>query len=158
MAWHEVTTEDVMSEFTPAERNALKGIQEATDNLQPILNRVIARVRGCVLAGGEEVDEDNTAFTPDQLDGEVIAITRWRWLIAIGSAKSMQTEERKLASEKAEERLDKIAEGDLSVEPPDEGTTTPGGNWNSERKLIMRTHPVPTPLQQTGNDTGYANE
>lgn len=158
MAWHEVTTEDVMSEFTPAERNMLKGIQADTDFLENILDRVIARVRGCVRAGGGEVDATES-YTPDQFDGEVIAITRWRWLIAIGAAQSMQTEQRQKAWEEAEKRLDKVADGDLSVEPPtDEEETPVGGTWNSERKLIMRTHPIPTPTDQTGEDTGYANE
>jgi len=47
------------------------------------------------------------------------------------------------------------------VESPDNIDTNAApqnrGNWNSEPKLIMRTHPVPLPSEQLPPGGGYAN-
>ena len=159
MSWHQVTTDMVLQEFTPAEQATLKNIQAAQDNLQPILDRTVAAVRGAIRAGGYDLGADGQ--TPDQLDGEVIAITRWRYLVAIPQAKSMQTDARKAAHDSAVARIDKVANQEVNIETPTAGVNPASGNWNSENKLLMRTHPTPTAVsqgQQTDqNNPQYAN-
>jgi hypothetical protein len=155
MAWHQITDQDVLEEFTPAEQAALKGIQGA-DSLPRVLARVIAQVRGAIRAGGYELGDDNTI--PDQLDGDAVAIARWRWLISFPQLKALQTVERKQAHDDAQKRIDKVAQQEMKVESPNPGTTANSGSWNSENKITMRTHPTPRPSTQQGQQTdAYAN-
>ena len=52
MAWKTITADDVLSEFTPQEQTALKGIQGASEQLPGIVGRVISAARGAIRAGG----------------------------------------------------------------------------------------------------------
>ena len=156
MAWKTVTVEDVLGEFTAQEQAALKGIQGAGDELPLILARVINAVRGAIRAGGYRLGEEGT--TPDQLDLEIIALTRWRWLTAFSQLQRLQTRDRRDAHDAALARLERIARQQLAIEPPDKPKKGPpartrvpspkSGQWNSENKLLNRTHPVPTPQAQ----------
>lgn len=156
MPWSPITTAEVLQEFTPAEQAALEAIQASTSVLAAILDRTIAATRGNVRAGNYLLDDDATAV-PDQLRSEVIAITRWRWLISLPAADGLQTEARKSAYEEALRKLDKVAAQEFNIEPPTTEAAA-GGNWNSERKVIGRTHPTPKPSNQyPAEDPGYAN-
>ncbi len=152
MSWEVLTTEDVLVEFTVAEATSLRNIQGSGSgsgapfyNIDAIVVNVIDEVRGYIVAGGYVVDPiyDNTI--PTGLFNDAIAISRWRVLIAVPMLKQLQTEERKLAYEAALKKLQLIADQKFFPEPIPGDTTNRGGNWNSENKLIMRTHPVPRP-------------
>ncbi len=165
MSWEVLTTEDVLSEFTIQEAAALRTLQgsgsgsgEPFANLDFIVVNVIDEIRGYIVAGGYPVDLvfDNTI--PIGLFEDGIALARWRILIAVPSLKQLQTEERRLAFESSIEKLNKIADQKWFIEPPIPSINSRDGNWNSENKLIMRTHPIPTPGSQfTPQTDTYAN-
>ncbi len=72
--------------------------------------------------------------------------------------KQLQTEERKKAFDDAIAKLMLIAEGKFNIDEIDVGLFPKTGSWNSENKLIMRTHPVPQPTAQWPEQaTDWAN-
>lgn len=152
MSWEVLTTEDVLSEFTIQEASALRTLQGSGSgsgqpfaNIDVIVARVTDEVRGYIVAGGYAVDPiyDNTLPTGLFEDG--VAIARWRVLIATPMLKQLQTEDRRKAYEDSLKKLGLIADQKFFPEPIEGDLTPRGGNWNSENKLIMRTHPVPRP-------------
>jgi hypothetical protein len=154
MSWAALTDDDVLKEFTPQEQNSINAIQGATTSLTAILSEAAAAARDYIAAGDHEVDE--TAGTvPAMLRPDVIAIARWRWLISMPSLKALQTPERKAAYERGEERLDKIAAGELKVPGSTAGENPSSGTWNSENRLDMRTTPTVRP--RTRESTESAN-
>ncbi len=165
MSWEVLTTEDVLVEFTVAEATSLRNLQGSGSgsgapfyNIDAIVVNVIDEVRGYITSGGYAVDAifDNTI--PTGLFNDAIAIARWRVLIAVPMLKQLQTEERKLAYEAALKKLQLIAEQKFVPEPPIPDPVNRAGNWNSENKLLMRTHPVPRPASQfTPQINTYAN-
>ncbi len=167
MSWAVFNTEDVLSEFTTQEAASIRNLQGGSGsgsgppflNIDFIVVNVIDEVRGYIFAGGYAVDPilDNTL--PMGLFEDAIAIARWRVLIALPKFLQLQTEERRLAYEAALKKLLLIAEQKFVPESPTIDTTNRGGNWNSENKLIMRTHPIPPPESQfppTANE--WANQ
>ncbi len=166
MSWAVLTTEDVLIEFTVQEASSLRNLQGSGSgsgapfyNIDAIVVNVIDEVRSYITAGGYSVDPifDNTI--PTGLFNDAIAIARWRVLIAVPMLKQLQTEERRLAYEAALKKLLLIAEQKFVPESPTVDTINRGGNWNSENKLIMRTHPIPPPESQfppTANE--WANQ
>jgi len=162
--WEVLTSEDVLSEFTVAEAGAIRSLQGSGSgsglpfgNIDAITIRVIDEVRGYVIAGGYTVDDDPRTV-PISLFNDAIAIARWRLLIATPSFKQLQTDERKEAFDLALKKLLLIAQQQFAVEPPTPDANPRGGNWNSENKLVMRTHPVPRPGSQfTPQENTYAN-
>jgi hypothetical protein len=162
MSWIAPTPEDVLSELTPAEatkyQNLLQG-SSTTEKIVPILDRVVAEIRGYIRSGGYAVDEDDNTLLPPSLISDSVVITRWRFLTSVPDLQAVQSDARKAAFDAAMAKLMMIAKGDWFVEPPIPSTTSNQfGNWNSENRLIMRTHPVPSPDSQVGQpDTGYAN-
>jgi hypothetical protein len=109
MAWSIIAADEVLQEFTPAERAALKNIQaDFTDvNLPAILARTVNAARGSIQAGGNTLGDANTI--PDQLRGEIIAIARWKLLTAFPQMKALQTAERSRAARDATDLLQLIA-------------------------------------------------
>jgi hypothetical protein len=154
MAWKTVTVEDVLGELTGQEQAALKGLEGAGDQLPLILARVVNAVRGAIRAGAYRLGEEGT--TPDQLEMEIVAMARWRWLTAFPQLQRLQTRDRRDAHDEALGRLDMIARQKIAIEPPDKPgrsarakiISPKSGQWNSENKLLNRTHPVPTPEAQ----------
>lgn len=110
MAWNPVTIQDVLTEFTPSERQSIITIQNQ-DSLQAILNKVVLRMRGKIKAGGNQLDMTGQTI-PDDLQEECIALTRWRWLVSIPSLKMLQTKERADAAKAADDLLNKISSND----------------------------------------------
>ncbi len=165
MSWEVFTTEDVLNQFTIQEAAAIRTLQgSGSGSGAPFLNldektaHIIDEVRGYIIAGGYAVDPifDNTL--PLGIFEDAIAIARWRYLIAVPSLKQLQTEERRLAFDKAIAKLLLISEQKFFVEPPVPEVNARTGNWNSESKLIMRTHPIPRPATQfTPQINTYAN-
>jgi hypothetical protein len=154
MAWKTVTVEDVLGELTVQEQAALKGIEGARDQLPLILARVVNAARGAIRAGAYPLGEEGT--TPDQLDLDIIAMARWRWLTAFPQLQRLQTRDRRDAHDEGLARLDRIARQKIAIEPPPKPARSAraklpspkSGQWNSENKLLNRTHPVPTPEAQ----------
>lgn len=155
MSWTAPTTAMVTAEFTAQEINAIAA-QQGTANLGGILSRVVAEVRGAIVAGGYAVDADTTLI-PGGLHTAAIDVTRWRLLIAMPALKQLQTEERKAANDRAQAKLEKIAAQQWSPEPPASlSGATRTGNWNSENRLQPRAHPTPRPATPGADD--YAND
>ncbi len=165
MGWEVLTTEDVLNQFTIQEAAAIRTLQgSGSGSGAPFLNldektaHIIDEVRSYIIAGGYAVDQvfDNTI--PIGLFEDAISIARWRYLISVPSLKQLQTEERRLAFDAALKKLMAIAEQKFFVEPPIPDINPRTGNWNSENKLIMRTHPIPKPSSQFQPQTDtYAN-
>lgn len=116
MAWSEINTDDVLSEFNDTEKDKLQELQADTQRLTAILGRTVAAFRGAIAGGGSPVGEDGTL--PDQVIPDVIAIARWRWLLSIPKSETLQSEERQKLNDTGEERLQKIESGELKVERP----------------------------------------
>ena len=156
MSWSAPSPADVLSEFTPTEKGTIAQATGA-DNGAAILGRVVAEIRDSIRSGGYDLDPDD-ATIPLGLHGAAIDLTRWRLLISVPAVKQLQTDARKEAAERAEKKLAAIAAATFAPEPPTAGTTSRGGNWGSENKLVPRLHPLPRPGQQSSVDsTGYAN-
>ena len=122
MSWNTIAEADVLNEFTPVEQVTLAGLQ-ASDSLPGILTNVVNAARGNIVAGGNQLGPAGTI--PDQLRSEVIAIARWKWLMAFPQIKSMQTEGRKNAAKEAQDLLNLVASNKADrprVEIPDTGT------------------------------------
>lgn len=164
MAWEQLTTEDVLSEFTIAEASSLRTLQGSGSgsglpflNIDEIVGRVIDEVRGYIEAGAYDLDPISNTI-PLGLFEDAIAIARWRYLIATPALLQLQTKERQKAFDDAIAKLTLISKGQFAVEPPTASTIPRTGIWNSENKLIMRTHPVPRPgAQFTPQTNTYAN-
>ena len=165
MAWTTPSIDDVLSELAPAEASALKAIAGG-DYIAPILDRAVNAARGAIRAGGYELGPNGTI--PDQLSADVVAIARWRCLTKYPQLKTLQTPDRKDAAKDAQARLDLVANQKLKIDPYEDPAhprhdrpAPPAGTWNSENKLVMRTHPVPPPGQQfqptPENQPPYAN-
>jgi len=162
--WEIFTTEDVLNQFTIAEAGAIRSLQGSGSgsglpfaNIDAKVARIIDEVRGYVASGGYELDDDPRTI-PISLFEDAISIARWRLLIAVPSFKQLQTEERRQAFEDALKKLLLIAQQKFAVLPPQPPTISRAGCWNSENKLIMRTHPIPTPATQwTPQTDTYAN-
>lgn len=146
MAWNVLTSRDVLDEMSPGEAATVKAIQGASDLLPRFVLRAVNECRGAIEAGNYPLGPDGTI--PDGLASDVIAIARWRWLISLPQLVKLQTKEREQAFKDAQEKLKLATQQKFAVEAPTEGTNPKTGNWNSENKLLPRTHPVPAPSTQ----------
>lgn len=148
-----------MRVLTPQEWATLKNIQGAADQLPLEWSGAIEEVRGAISGGNYPLGD--AGMVPSGLVNDVIAIARWRLLTGFPLLQKLQTKERKDSFDGAQERLSKIMAQDYGVESPTPGREPSTGSWNSENKLIMRTHPVPTAPTQfqstDGNGPPYAN-
>ena len=163
MSWIAPTAADVLSELTPQEATkyqTLLGGSSTTQKVTPILDRVVAEIRGYIISGSFAVDPDSSLIPPS-LVTDAVAITRWRFLTSVPDLPAVQSDARKAAFDASMAKLMLIAKGEIYVEPPidpDPIGTNQFGNWNSENRLVGRMHPVPSPASQVGSpDTGYAN-
>lgn len=137
-----------------------EGEDPAIDPVVEAIANAVARVRRAVRAGNP-LDTD-----PDKVPASLKDVTVRRALFALmrrigltlnGDEKDVQREDN--------EDLKRLADHKILVEAPDDtdatdATLTPQnlGTWNSENKIVGRTHPVPTPGRQlTPRDGQYAN-
>jgi len=117
MSWSTIAESDVLTEFNSKENSAINNIQGATDNLAPILQRVVNAFRDAIVAGGNQVDQAGTI--PDQLRMDVIAVARWKWVVALPKVGEMlQTKERKDAHDDAMKRMDEVSLGKIKIVLP----------------------------------------
>lgn len=162
--WVTPISSDVLSEFTTAEvatiNNLLGGGSLITSRLDQILIRTVAEIRDYIRSGRYDVDiSENTV--PLSLVTDAIAISRWRFLLSVPLLKQLQTEDRKDAMTRGMDKLKAIGRQEFVPESPVESLVASAGMWNSENKLIMRTHPVTPPSTQfqqgLQNQQPYAN-
>lgn len=119
MSWAALTTTQAIDEgaFSEDEKATLDAATGTGADLTNVLANVIATVRGTIQAAGMELG--TTATIPDSLRKDVVALVRWAWLTGFPQLTQLQTEARKEAADRAEDRLDAIAEGTRKVETPD---------------------------------------
>jgi hypothetical protein len=153
MSWRTLTAEDVLEELAPQEAAMMRNI--AGNKAASIVSRAIGEMRGAIAGGGYGLGDEGSV--PDGLRSDTIAVARWRWLVAFPVLAKMQTKERQSAYNDARQRMELISQQKFAPEPPTPGTHVGGGSWNSENKLVMRTHPVPRPSAQRSTTDGYAN-
>lgn len=111
--WSQLTTDDVLGEFTPVEQAVLKNIKSGKDALADIVGRVIDQVRKAYLDGGRTIDVSE-ATIPDGEKPRAIAIARWKLLISFPSLKFMQTADRKAANDDAQNYFMEVAKRELT--------------------------------------------
>jgi hypothetical protein len=159
MSWQAITTDDVKAQFTSDEIAAI-AVQQGTgsgpiSNIDGVLKAVVAEVRDYIRSGGFALDDDE-ATIPIGLFNDAIAICRWRLLISLPKTPTLETDVRERAFNETMAKLMRISNQDFAVEPPVPDTIARAGTWNSENKIIMRTHPVVRPFWPAGV-TPYAN-
>lgn len=134
----------------------------ATGDVDPVAYAIsagVARVRRAVSAGND-LDTDATKI-PTSLESVAVRLALYGLMERIGL--SMSEDQRKTRDMDASD-LNRLTDQKIRVELPDtvDLTLAPQnrGNWNSENRLIMRTHPVPVPSSQCGQSSSssdYAN-
>ena len=166
MTWEVLTTEDVLNQFTVAEASAIRSTMGSGSgsglpfvNIDDKVVRVVDEVRGYIAAGGYELDDTSDPRTiPLSLFEDAISIVRWRLLITLPAFLQLQSEGRKLAYEEALKKLLLIAQQKFALDPPTPSPLPTAGLWNSENKILMRSHPIPRPgAQFTPQTNTYAN-
>lgn len=125
------------------------------DPVADAIESAVARVRRAVSAGNQ-LDTDATKV-PRSLKAVAVRLAIYALCERIGLP--LSEDQRKTRDMDASD-LNRIADRKILIEAPDTADTTtlpPNlGSWNSERKLIGRTHPVPAPGVQYPPG-GYAN-
>ena len=131
----------------------------ATGGVDPVsyaISASVARVRRAVEAVND-LDTDVTKV-PNSLEALTVRLALYALAERIGLPLS---EDQRKSRDLDAEDLAELSRRKIRVEPPDniDSSATPQnrGNWDSEPKLIMRTHPVPPPTTQFPPGSGYAN-
>lgn len=122
----------------------------AVGDIDPVTDSIasaVARVRRAVEAANE-LDSDVTKV-PKSLEDVAVRLALFRLMARIGLPLS---EDQRKSRDLDATDLKELSARRILVEPPDspDASATPQnrGNWNSEAKLLMRTHPVPPPTTQ----------
>lgn len=148
--------------MTQAEQAMLTAASGSTGKLQERLNDAIATFYSTMIGAGYPVG--TSPSVPDRFRNDIMAYAVYEWLLdfPLNSqiSKLFLTDARKDAYKAAKDILDKIANLKAgAIEAPTGYATT--GNWGSENRIIMRTHPIPPPQSQFtnvfNNQPEYAN-
>lgn len=147
MSWVTPTPDQVFAAASKeyASLVAVKG----QDDLADILSQSVSQFRGAINSRGYPLDADGSV--PPSLLRYVLDLTVWEFVTrGVPKNESIQTKERKDRAKDAQDKLEGILAGKVAVELPDGyvPANPRTGTWNSENKLIMRTHPVPQPSTQ----------
>jgi hypothetical protein len=156
MGWKKLTATELVGTadgqqvgvFTPTERRVLSSAanRDAADTLQYWVTTAVGEFVGALSAANYPVNTDGSV--PDQLRRYVIDSAVWNWLLRFPALRAFRTREREDASRNAHAVYKSICARTYGAVESPTGTDFGTGNWNSEVKLVMRTHPVPTPAQQ----------
>jgi hypothetical protein len=159
MNWTTITLEDLKA--TGMAHVVEKAQDVSTGTVDPAAEAIaqsVARVRRAV-ASGNPVDAD-----PDKVPMSLKALTARMAMYALMERLFFPLSDDQRDSRKNDNSdLLRIADRKVLVEAPDDPMETSPvpqnlGSWNSENKLVMRTHPVPRPGVQRPGDAGrYAN-
>lgn len=133
MTWQSLTGADVLDGLTPHEQKTLENIQGATSALPNHTGRVALEFRQAISDAGTSLGTTAEGTMPPGFLAHAAALARWRWLISLPQAKTMQTAERKEAAEKAEQLIADIASGKRPVAAPDSETGGVAGPSFGER-------------------------
>lgn len=113
MPWYPFTAADVLAQFNDSETaayDAAKGDPTSAD-LPQIVLAVIAQIQEAWLNGGRAPDPSGSQVTiPSGELNRAVALTRWRYLLALPTGQTLQTPERKHAADDAEKYLLQIAQ------------------------------------------------
>ena len=127
-----------------------------TDPVAYAIGASVSRVRRAV-AAANDLDSDATKV-PRSLEALAVRFALYALCERIGLA---LTEDQRKARDLDADDLTRLADRKIRVEAPDDIDTNAApqnrGAWNSESKIIMRSHPVPRPAQQLPPDDDYAN-
>lgn len=119
MTWQGISTAQFLAiGFNATERTAVQAACGGDDGLSSLLTDAISEWRGVIEAAGYDIDSDTT-LVPPSCRRHIIAQVRWQLLVKLSKLQQLQTEERKAAAEVAQDKLDRIEEGEASVESPD---------------------------------------
>jgi uncharacterized protein RhaS with RHS repeats len=161
MSWITPTTDQLW----PDSSTELAGIVavKGADDRADVLAGVVDEFRQAAAARGHPLGPDGTV--PRAWQRYVTGIACWRFVsVGVPQNEGIQSAARREANDEGQQALARIAAGEIAPELPDGYTAQNprSGNWNSENKLLMRTHPVPPPSMQWQNqqDTSqppYAN-
>lgn len=157
--WTTLTVNDVLSGMTARERQdfATTSVGAAVpDRVSPILTDLTAEIQGMIASRADNPAAPSGSVIPAEFKARAVSIARWRLLITIPGYQP--GEARKLDYEKAEAYFLMVAQGKIRPRPE----AVPGtpaavasqGRWNSNNKILGRTHPTPPP---GGNPGDYAN-
>lgn len=151
MSWKTPKDTEVLSKGSK-ERAAVAAIKGGSgapiDDLADILSEVVAEFRDAI--AGRENALDTAGTLPGGLCKYARDLALWIFITrGIPNNDGIQTKERSDAAVKAEAILEDIRNGKVAIEPPTGWSSTVTQNWNSENKLVMRTHPVPPPSEQS---------
>lgn len=138
-----------------------KARTSATGSVDPVTEEIanaVARVRRAV-ASGNPLDSD-----PEKVPGSLKGVAARMALYALMERLRMPLSPDQRDTRKADQSdLLRIADRKVLVEAPDSPQETSPvpqnlGSWNSENKIVPRTHPVPRPgLQRPASAGKYAN-
>lgn len=146
MSWRAITAVNVQGRFTVAEQTMLAAASGSSNKLSERLADAVKTFVGTISAAGWDVLNDGSV--PDQLRNCVMSYAVWEWLKDFPQLDKFKTKERMKAYDDAITDLGKMANLTFgSIESP-YGVDNTTGNWNSKPKLIMRTDPHPSPVQQ----------
>lgn len=101
--WREITTNDVLGCFTPAEQAMLKNILQQADTLSPKITDCTGSVRGFVSAGANQLDANSVTSVPDQLRPQTIAFIAWEWLSSFPGLEKFKTKDREARAKAAQD-------------------------------------------------------
>jgi hypothetical protein len=139
------------------------GAPEDSEGFDPVASDIadaVARVRRAAQAANA-LDSDATKV-PASLKAVAVRMALYALMRRIGVA---LTQDERDAQSADNSDLLRIADRRVRVELPDDTDAADAnlrpvnlGTWNSENKIVMRTHPTPTPARQFPPLTGnYAN-
>lgn len=160
--WRAITEDDVNASLTGPTGTALRQALTLEGQADPygiVVSQVVAEVRDAIRSKAGNRVHNEEGYVPESTIRHAVALIRAQ--LASRFAELMEVpKEWGEAAEAATEFLDKLASGDRQVEQPpaDESAAVRQGSWNSENKIIPRTHPVPAPAGQYPSARGdYAN-
>lgn len=138
MAWITPDADGILRKISFPELVALRTKVLAVGQADPLAEEITDAVRDvrARAAVKNRVHSDRTRI-PDELHVHALSIITWR-LIGRLPAKSLATEERKLAYQDALAALDRLADGKLVIEAPDEPSTEERGGQTAA-KLVKST-------------------
>jgi hypothetical protein len=160
MPWITIADTDALPASSAERQNvaAVKGV----DDLAACVARAVDAFRAAIASRGHPLDADGTV--PQGYAAPVLNLALW-WFVSQGVPKNegLQTAARAGAAQAAEALLDELRLGRTVPELPAGYTPVAPrtGSWNSENKLLPRTHPTPPPNTQWQNTDNtqrpYAN-
>jgi hypothetical protein len=140
MPWNTLQVTDVTAEILPDEVTMLNSVQGSSGILSALLSTVLAELQAQILVGGNQIGPGGTI--PDQIRGDAIAITRWRWFCSLPKT-DLQSEFRRQQYVEAMKRLERIREGKEKVEIPSNPQNVIGPSFRVQtvrRGHQLRTH------------------